>query len=160
ALGAGTVAVRARHGEEEGDYALVMVMTTERALIGGREVYGEPKKLGDVSLQRADGAVVASLTRQGTTFVEARGTVADELEPPPERSTLSFYFKFLPAPDGEGFDADPALVHCTRRERTRSLRRVDGEVVLRDSDFDPVADLPVRRLVDIVLAERQSDQRG
>jgi acetoacetate decarboxylase len=37
---------------------------------------------------------------------------------------------------------------------------VDGEVVLRDSRFDPVADLPVRRLVELTLSERRAVQRG
>jgi hypothetical protein len=33
-------------------------------------------------------------------------------------------------------------------------------VILRESPFDPVADLPVRRLVGITTAERLSIQRG
>ena len=38
--------------------------------------------------------------------------------------------------------------------------RVTGELTLRESRFDPVADLPVRELRDIVLADRSSVQRG
>jgi acetoacetate decarboxylase len=33
-------------------------------------------------------------------------------------------------------------------------------VILRESRFDPVADLPVRELLEITLAERSSVQRG
>ena len=33
-------------------------------------------------------------------------------------------------------------------------------IILRDSAFDPVADLPVRRIVEMTLSERQSQQRG
>ena len=159
-LGAGTIAVRARHGDVEGDYAITMPMTTERSVLGGREVFGEPKKLADVRVERDGDRVVGSFTRHGITYVEVRGTVTERLETPPPRQTLSFYYKFLPAVDGEGFDADPMLVHVTRNEHTRSLHAVDGEIVLRDSDFDPIADLPVRRVVEIRLGERNSDQRG
>ena len=78
------------------------------------------------------------------TFVEVNGTVGETLPNPPDGRRTSFYFKFLPAPDGKGFDAEPSLVYCYRDETTRTLERVDGEVLLRESRFDPVADIPVR----------------
>src|SRR2546427_7343367 len=48
-LGAGSFAVAAAHAGVDGWYPLVMPMTQERALTGGREVFGEPKKLGEVT---------------------------------------------------------------------------------------------------------------
>ncbi len=159
-LGAGSFAVAAAHDGVEGWYPLVMPMTHERALIGGREVFGEPKKLGEVVVER-DGLVVrAFLARHGIAFAEVRGAVAGELPlPEPVRKT-DFYFKFLPAVDGSGFDADPVLVRCLRNEKVRKLERITGDVVLRESMYDPVADLPVRRLVGITIGEKTSDQRG
>ncbi|SEL99771.1 acetoacetate decarboxylase family protein [Streptacidiphilus jiangxiensis] len=159
-LGAGSFAVAAQHGAQSGWYPLVMPMTTERALIGGREVFGEPKKLGEVAVARDGDAVTARLGRHGIDFVEVHGRVSGELEPPAPAEKVDFYFKFLPAVDGDGFDLDPVLVHCTRVERVRKLEAVDGEVILRESAFDPVADLPVRRLLEITIGEKTSDQRG
>ncbi|MFJ1970444.1 acetoacetate decarboxylase family protein [Streptomyces sp. NPDC087903] len=159
-LGAGSFAVSAAHDGVDGWYPLVMPMTLERALIGGREVFGEPKKLGEVTVER-DGLVVrASLARHGIAFVEVRGAAAGELPLPAPNLRTDFYFKFLPAVDGSGFDADPVLVHCVRNERVRRLERVTGDVVLRESMYDPVADLPVRRLLGITIGEKTSDQRG
>ncbi|MFD7611760.1 acetoacetate decarboxylase family protein [Streptomyces sp. NPDC059828] len=161
-LGAGSVAVAAAHGEQQGWYPLVMPMTTERALIGGREVFGEPKKLGEVSVER-DGMVVrASLARHGIAFVEVRGAVSGPLPLPEPAEKLDFYFKCLPSVDGSGsgFDADPVLVHCVRHERFRTLERLTGDVVLRESMYDPVADLPVRKLVELTIGEKTSDQKG
>ncbi|MFC1434490.1 acetoacetate decarboxylase family protein [Streptacidiphilus sp. N1-3] len=159
-LGAGSFAVGAQHGAHTGWYPLVMPMSTERALIGGREVFGEPKKLGEVAVEREGDRVRATLTRHGITFVEVGGRVTGELPPPTPVEKLDFYFKFLPAVDGEGFDLDPVLVHCTRNERVRRLERIEGEVLLRESPFDPVADLPVHRLLEITIGEKTSDQRG
>ncbi len=159
-FGAGTFAVHARHEELAGDYALVMPMTTEQSVVGGRETFGEPKKLADVVLERSDDAVRGSFTRMGVTFVEVAGTILEEVEPAPERTRTSFYLKFLPSPTGKGFDGDPLLVHVKRRERTRRQWVVGGEVVLRESRFDPVADLPVLSLRTIELAERSSLQTG
>ncbi|MEU7641581.1 MULTISPECIES: acetoacetate decarboxylase family protein [unclassified Streptomyces] len=159
-LGAGSVAVAAAHDGTEGWYPLVMPMTHERALTGGREVFGEPKKLGEVTVDRDGLTVRAALARHGIAFVEVRGAVSGPLALPAPDVRTDFYFKFLPAVDGSGFDGDPVLVHCRRTEKVRRLERITGDVVLRESMYDPVADLPVRTLVGITLGEKTSDQSG
>ena len=159
-FGAATVAVGARHEGAIGDYALVMPMTTEQSVIGGRETFGEPKKLAAVTLTREGDSVTGRITRLGTTFAEVTGQVVETLPTPPQGTRTAFYFKFLPAPDGKGFDAEPSLVYCHRDETTRVLERVEADVILRESRFDPVADIPVRRVVEVTLAERRSVQRG
>lgn len=159
-FGAGSFSVRARHEGTDGYYALFMPMTTEQSVIGGRETFGEPKKLAGVTLEREANRVAGGFSRMGNDLVEVSGTITGALDLPPEETRTDFYFKFLPAPDGKGFDTDPALVYCYRTEKTRTLERVDGAVTLFESRFDPVADLPVRRLQQIVFAERSSVQRG
>lgn len=159
-FGAGSFSVRARHEGTDGYYALFMPMTTEQSVIGGRETFGEPKKLAGVTLDQQGDRVTGRISRMGSDVVEVSGGLADTLEPPPEETRTDFYFKFLPAPDGKGFDTDASLVYCHRTEKTRSIRKVAGDIVLRESRFDPVADLPVREVRDIVLAERSSVQRG
>lgn len=159
-FGAGTFAVHARHEDVDGDYALVMPMTTEQAVVGGRETFGEPKKLAEIGLDRDGDSIRGHFTRMGTTFVEVTGKVTGEVEPSPDRTRTSFYLKFLPSPTGKGFDGDPMLVYCRRAEKTRTMWNVDGEVILRDSRFDPVADFPVLKLRSIELAERSSVQTG
>lgn len=159
-FGAGTFAVQARHDDQVGYYPLVMPMTTEQAVVGGRETYGEPKKLGQVTLERDGDQVRGVFARMGVEFVEVTGTVGPEEPLPPDDHRVDFYVKFLLDPAGKGFDAPPSLVHCHRDEQTRKLQKVDGEVILRESRFDPVADIPVRRLVSIELGERSTVQRG
>jgi acetoacetate decarboxylase len=159
-FGAGTFSVHCRHENVDGDYALVMPMTTEQAVVGGRETFGEPKKLAEVDLVLDGDNVRASFARMGVTFVEVNGTITGDLPLTPDRTRTSFYYKFLPSPTGKGFDGDPVLLYCRRDEKTRSLRKVDGNITLRESRFDPVADLPVLALRSIELAERSSIQTG
>jgi acetoacetate decarboxylase len=159
-FGAGSFSVRARHEGTEGWYALLMPMTTEQSVIGGRETFGEPKKLSQVTLERESDRIEGRIARMGVDIVTVTGRVSEELALPGEENRTDFYFKFLPSPDGKGFDSEPALVYCHRREQTRKLEAVEGEVVLRESRFDPVADLPVRQSGPILLAERSSVQRG
>jgi acetoacetate decarboxylase len=162
-FGAGTFAVQARHEGTIGNYPLVMPMTTEQSVIGGRETFGEPKKLAAVTLERdGDGpgsTIVGKVARLGTTIIEVRGTVGAPVDLEDGRRT-DFYFKFLRSPDGKGFDAEPSLVYCHREETSRAAATVDAEIVLRESRFDPVVDLPVRRIVSTTLSERRSVQRG
>jgi len=158
-FGAGTFAVQARHEGTVGNYPLLMPMTTEQSVVGGRETFGEPKKLADVKLTRDGDQVRGTVTRMGVTIIEVTGRVTGPLDPT-EGSRTDFYFKFLPAPDGKGFDSEPALIYCHREEASRSVEAVEGEVTLRESRFDPVVDIPVRRLVEITLSERNSVQRG
>ena len=159
-FGAGNFTVRARHGARQGEYALTMPMGIEAAVVGGRETYGEPKKLAEIALERTGDEVRGTLTRHGITYLELRGRVSGPRQTPPPKETLDFYFKFLIAPDGKGFDSDPALVYCRRTYWIRSLEPVEGEVILRESPFDPVVDLPVRRVRSFSFVEHESQQIG
>ena len=49
---------------------------------------------------------------------------------------------------------------ATAPSRPAGWKRLRVRSLLRDSRFDPVADLPVRELLSIQLAERSSIQRG
>jgi acetoacetate decarboxylase len=159
-LGASVVSVTCKHEGREGFYDLTMVMTTEQAVVGGRETFGEPKKLGDVQLTREGNRVHGAVTRRGITYLEVEGTVAEQLELQPVHDRVTFYFKFLMDPQGKGFDHDPSLVYCTRSEEQRLRERIDATVTLRDSDFDPVADLPVHRITSCIYSESNTTQRG
>ena len=158
-FGAGWFGVRARHGKVEGEYALFMPMTTEQATIGGRETYGEPKKIGGVSIDIDDDVVVARFERMGFTVAELRGTLGDRIEIAP-KDKVDFYFKCSPSPDGKGFDTEPALVHCRRHEEARDARAIDGTLELLESPLDPIVDIPVGKIVSMQFAQVATTQTG
>lgn len=163
-LQAGTFSVACRHDDVHGFYDLLMLMSTEGAVVGGRETFGEPKKIGNVTLERrgeGPGAeIVGVMRRGGVDLVEIRGTVAEVLDPGPVTERFAFYYKFLLDPAGGGFDHDPTFVHVRRTQENRLAERVDATVALRDSACDPVADLPVRRGVDVTFTENHQTQTG
>jgi acetoacetate decarboxylase len=158
-FGAGWFGVRARHGTHEGEYALFMPMTTEQATIGGRETFGEPKKIGAVTIDVDGDAVTASISRMGFEVAQVRGTLGAEIEIAP-KDKIDFYFKLSPSPDGKGFDTEPALVHVHRHEEARGARAIDGTLTLSDSPLDPIADVPVRRIVSFEYAQVTTKQHG
>jgi len=158
-FGAGWFGVRCRHGSTEGEYALFMPMTTEQATIGGRETFGEPKKIADVTLQLDGSSAQAWIERMGFRVAEISGQLGDEA-PGYEKDKVDFYFKLSPNPDGAGLDGDPPFVYCHRHESARAVRAIDGELKLMESPLDPVADLPVRDIVSMEYAEIAGTQRG
>ena len=159
-FGAGTFAVAASHEGRQGFYPLLMPMSTEQAVLGGRETFGEPKKLAKVKHDIDGDSITASVARLGIDIIEINGTIGADLDLPDDEERVDFYFKFLPAPDGNGFDADPSLVYCFRETETRSHKSVSGTVTLNESRFDPVADIPILGEPTITLSERRSAQRG
>lgn len=159
-FGAGWFGVQARHGDRVGEYPIFMPMTTEQSTVGGRETYGEPKKLADVWVRRDGDAVEAGVARMGFTVCEIRGRVSERREPY-EREKVDFWFKLSPSAETVGaLDQDPLLVYGEKVERARVHEGIDGEVILKDSPLDPIADLAVRRMVDLNWTERTSSQVG
>jgi len=158
-IGAAVFGVRTTYDGVEGLYMVTMPMSTESAVVGGRETFGEPKKLAQVDFQHTEDAVSASITRQGVTYIEVHGRVQ---EPLGHRSftDYSYCFKCLPALDkGKALEFDPLLVRLEWRQQF-AVSRMTGEVILRESPFDPVVDLPVRSLVSMTYEEGTSHSSG
>ena len=158
-FGAGWFGVRARHGDVEGEYALFMPMTTEQATVGGRETYGEPKKIAAIDLTVDGDRLSGRIARMGSTVVEVDGTLGRG-RPGFEVDKLGFYFKPLPDPSGTGLEGDPAFVYCRRHETARVVRPVQGECKLLEAPLDPVADFPVGTVRSFEYAEIASTQSG
>jgi len=158
-FGAGWFGVRARHGRVEGEYALFMPMTTEQATVGGRETFGEPKKIGGVSIDVDGDQLQARFDRLGFPLAEVRGTLGAPIDIP-ARDKVDFYFKISPSPDGKGFDTEPALVHVRRHEEAREGRAIDGAFELFESPVDPLIDVPVGRIVAMEFAQVTTSQEA
>ena len=158
-FGAGWFGVRARHGDVEGEYPLFMPMSTEQATTGGRETFGEPKKIARLDLEVSGDTLTAGVSRMGSQVAEVSGTLGPE-GPGYEIDKLDFYFKLLPDPSGVGLEADPALVYCRRHETARVVRPVTGECKLLEAPLDPIADFPVEEILSFDYAELSSSQRG
>ena len=156
-FGSAVFSVAARHGDVEGDYPLFMPQSTEQSVIGGRETFGEPKKLGEIKVHRDGDAVHATVDRLGFNLITVDGQVTGGLEPPPDQTNIEFYFKFLRAPDGDGI-TDPHLVYGSYHRHYELFEAIDGTVELGDSPLDPVADVVVKELRSITWCRRRTIQ--
>ena len=153
-LGVAQVAAACRYGNEDGWYCLHLPMSTEAAVVGGRERYGENKKIADIRFNRDGDHIEAGVTRYGITYLEFVGDTVERLETPPTEVVPHYYFKYSLAADGHGYDHEPLLVRSVHTRKPKSVERVEGKLVLRDSQFDPVADLPIEKDLRTIYTER------
>jgi acetoacetate decarboxylase len=63
-------------------------------------------------------------------------------------------------PDGSGFDHDPQMLRLVWRHKELEARDVSGALVLTESAFDPVIDLPVKQLVAARWSRRLTSSSG
>ena len=155
----GYFAVDAVYDGTVGEYPLLIPIDLENAVSISRERFGEPKKLAEIALRRDGDHVEGSITKDGVTFVEMAGDVAGEMPVPDPYPATQFWFKFLPAVDGVGFDAGPLLVRVDQVRSPHSIERLEGKLVLRDVASAPVVDLPVEEHVSLVWTLRRSSHQ-
>ena len=159
-IGSGIFGVRVKYDGKEGCYLLTMPMTSEAAVVGGRETYGEPKKLAEISFQKQGEKVRCEVSRMGIPYIAANGSIQEEIGAR-EFTEYAYCYKALPACDKvSGFEADPLLVELEWKHKHTYSAKLDGKVELKESPFDPVADLPVRQLVKLEYEEGSSESTG
>ncbi len=159
-IGSAIFGVKAFHDGVEGIYLITMPMTTEQAVVPGRETYGEPKKIAQIEFHKEGDRVKASVSRMGLTYLEAEGDLGEAIGPR-EFVEHAYCFKAFPSCEkGRDFDQEPLLVRLEWRHQHENAWRLDGQLRLGESPFDPVADLPVRRMLRLEYEEGHTESNG
>jgi len=160
-IGSAIFGVKASYEGVAGIYLVTMPMTTEQAVVPGRETFGEPKKIAAIDFKKDGERVSCEVTRMGMTYLEGKGTVGASLGAR-EFVEHGFCYKALPACEkSRAFDGDPLLVRLEWRHRHTGVWKLeDAELNLYDSPFDPVADVPVRRIVTAEYEEGSAESNG
>ena len=152
AFAGGSLNLRARHGDAVGSYCLSMPMSTDRAIIFGRELFGEPKKQADVSFERTGDRVAASCWRYGSPIIEIEAVLEREL-PAGESRSRAFHYKFLPRADGRGLESDPVLVMASFESKLNRISSGTGVLRLANTVHDPLGEVEIVE----ILAARYSE---
>jgi acetoacetate decarboxylase len=156
--------LRAEFEGEEGGYCLSMPVTSDIAMAGGREIFGFPKKIANVRLNRKGDTLEGWTERRGIRFMEIRAKMTGKLNvedaqelimntaPAPDGSLegVSYNFKHFPAPEGMGFDYNPRLVKQVTTMRPKEVQFGEAEVLLQPSDYDPWSEVEIVRVLGAV----------
>jgi acetoacetate decarboxylase len=155
--------VKANYKGEEGFYCLSMPVTDDMAMAGGREGWGYPKKMANISFSREGDTVTGYTERHGIKFMQVKARLSgkvnndnaalDEIRalginPDGEFSDNVYLFKHSPSPVKSGlFDYPPLLVEGTTRFRPKTFTWAEAEIELTPSEYDPWSELPVERML-------------
>lgn len=146
AFDGGMLCVRARYKDVTGDFCLAMPMSTDAAIIFGRELYGEPKKQARVQLKSEGDVVRASVERFGITYMSLEGRLTENLPIHGPTYTDRFHFKFMHAANAQGLEFAPILVHVHFTQHVQVHRRGSGKVIFKPSHHDPLSEIEVVEL--------------
>lgn len=148
--------IDANYNGIEGEYTLGYGIDQESAIFVSQETNGQPKYPCDTQYYRFMDQVVAKCTHQGYTFVEFNGTSSGVDEPMDEWTQNEWWIKVSRAVSvggpATGYDFPPHVVHVASKYGTQRREKVEGQLVLRDSPWDPLASkLPMREQLSAYL---------
>lgn len=138
---------------ETGSYCLSMPVTTDIAMIGGREVYGYPKKIAEsISVTRKGNEVQGLCVRHGVPIIEIKGTVTDALEQSAGQGP-DFLIKSILDEKGVGARKNPVLVRQSNYSEFGKMEMGEGSVTFGESKYDYVHEIPIDQVMMVMYME-------
>ncbi len=147
---------------EEGFYQLGTGIDQEQAIFISQELNGQPKFPCSIKYFRIGSRIVARCFHQGYTFLEFGGDIGADISDrgPAEWTENQWWIKSLRATGGveKEYDFPPHVVKVASRSSLVYRFEVEGDLVFRDSPWDPIAELlPLREQMAVYLQKAQMD---
>ena len=149
---ASAIYVSARHGDVAGDYVLTMFMDSDVPMLFGRDLFGEPKKIGRSTLYRNDGHMTGVLERGGTRLIEIEADLEEDAGPT-QLVGRNFNVKYELAPDGSALAGAPTLTMAEFDQAITVRRKARASLRLGSTVHDPLGDLEVVEVLGGVYVE-------
>lgn len=133
--------VAADYNGVAGDYTIALGIDQEAPLFLCQELWGQPKYPVTTHYYRLMDHIEAKVIHQGTTFIEFSGDVVETLPNPEDHDEHEWWIKCIRSVDmqPETYDFPPHVVDVHTEYGTAFLQELKGEVILRDSAWDPIA---------------------
>ncbi|MBS1843228.1 MAG: acetoacetate decarboxylase family protein [Actinobacteria bacterium] len=138
----GMIWVKVRHGDREGFYCALMIVSGDMPVTLGREVWGECKKTGSADLHRDGNHLFGYTERLGRRLIEIEATVGDD-QGPADVSMTTFEIKAQLDIAGTGLQYDPILIEFESRASFSSVREGTADLKFGSSPWDPVDTIPI-----------------
>jgi acetoacetate decarboxylase len=138
-----------------------MPVTDDRAMIGGREIFGFPKKIANVKLTRKGNEVYAFSERLGIKNIEINAKLTGKFNDPEtpkiikeigllpgrRKNAVNYNFKYFPAPNKEGFDYNPWLVKQETAVSPKSMEMGEVDIELNSTVHDPWGEVEIVKVL-------------
>lgn len=127
---------------QEGQFALGYAIDKEAEIFISQEKFGQPKYPAEIKYFRLMDQVGARVTHQNYTFLEFVGHVTETLDNGPKFDEYEFWVKYSRKASytETGFDFPPHVVNVVSNYGTAQKLKVEGNLILRDSPWDPFSE--------------------
>ena len=134
--------VRCARNGQQGEFALGYAIDKEAEIFISQEKFGQPKYPAEIKYYRLMDHVGARVTHQNYTFLEFYGQVTEVMDNGPKFDEHEFWVKYSRKASytETGFDFPPHVVNVVSNYGTAQKLKVEGELILRDSPWDPIAE--------------------
>ncbi len=141
------ITVDADYDGTKGEFALCYAIDQEAAVWMSANSTGQPKVLATLDYYRLIDKIRARCTHQGYTFAEYSGKITGLMDAPEGYEGHEWWIKSSRSASmtpGE-WDFPPHVVTVHDKFAPKLWQKVEGELILRESPWDPIADLlPVK----------------
>ncbi len=138
------------HQGRRGNYAVVLYLDQPNPIVGGREIYGWPKKDAGEILYQEGARVTGSVTRYGQRIIEASFEPQQQLDPIPERpKDPNLTLKYIPSAE-KGAPPDVLKLISTLNDPDTYTKMRIGKGTLRFNGSpadDFLARVPIHEVV-------------
>lgn len=148
----------AEYGGVIGTFCLAMPVDNDMAMIGGREVFGYPKKMSNLHFKREGNSAESWVERHGIRFFEQKATLNNktnakdalkllmELGLDPSKPGATIYnFKYFMNPHYQGFDYSPRLIREEITMQAKEFKMGNIDITLTPSEKDPWSEIEIVR---------------
>jgi acetoacetate decarboxylase len=153
----GAIYVSATHEGTEATYVLAMYMSSDYAIVFGRDLFGEPKKQSTSRLSRT-GSRMSGWIDRGVRLIEIEADLTTD-NGPVETSGANFNFKAQPSSDGIGLEADAVLTLAEFDMSLTTNLSGTGAVKLGGTVHDPLDEIEVVEVLGAAYIEGTLDAR-
>jgi acetoacetate decarboxylase len=130
-----------------GNYYVYLMLDHDAPIAAGREIWGFPKKLGQIKMEEKDGVLISTVERAGITLVRAAMELS-QLVKPEVVSLPIFNLKLIPSVKK---DAPPDVMQLTSTtlENLNIHRVYTGKATLEfgTSPTDPFHKIPIKEVM-------------
>lgn len=153
-IGALSMGVVCEYEGQRGAYCFHMAMEGESVVTSGRERFGEPKKIASTSFEKDGNHVRATCSRHGIAYFTIEGEIGAANGQPLKFEEYLYCYKGLQGiADPAAFDGDVYLTRLDWKRDYTTRADMQGSISLAESPYDPLVDIPVRRIVSMEYVE-------
>jgi acetoacetate decarboxylase len=142
----GAVYIAARHKDILGQYTLLMYMDSDDALMFGRDLFGEPKKIAAVNFDVNESRASGGVERGGVRIIEIHAEL-DRRASLEGTTGTDFNYKASLATNGKGLAGDAVLTVTTLHLQPTVHRTGTASLKLNGTVHDPLHEVPVGKIL-------------